>query len=255
MISLPLTDQLKRLRLSGILDTFDVRLAQARENALCHDEWLSLILQDEIARRESQVLAERLKKAKFEQEKTFETFDRHRYTPQVQSTIQDLMTGRYLNDHGHIFVVGPTGTGKSHLAQALGHQACRQGKRVRFIRASVFLREMQTSRADHSWERALKRFTQPELLILDDFGLSTLTFSQAEDVYELIAERHLTSSLITSNRKIDALVDLFPDTAMGNAVMDRLGSKSYHLILEGDSYRRYFNPKTQGQKQEEKIMS
>jgi DNA replication protein DnaC len=87
---------------------------------------------------------------------------------------------------------------------------------------------MQASRADQSWERTLKRFTQPELLILDDFGLSTLTFSQAEDIYELIAERHLTSSFIlTSNRKIEALVDLFPDIAMGNAVMDRLGSHSH----------------------------
>jgi DNA replication protein DnaC len=139
MISLPLTDQLKRLRLSGVLETFDVRLAQARENALCHSEWLSLILQDEILRRDHQALAERLKKAKFEQEKTFETFDLQRYPLKVQSVIRDLRAGQYLYHHGHILIVGPTGTGKSHLAQALGHQACRQGLRVRFIRGLCVL--------------------------------------------------------------------------------------------------------------------
>ena len=150
MISLALNDQLKRLRLSGVLETFDVRLAQARENALGHEEWLSLILQDEILRRDHQALSERLKKAKFEQEKTFETFDLQRYPLKVQSLIRDLMTGHYLQQQGHVLIVGPTGTGKSHLAQALGHQACRQGRRVRFIRASLFLREMHASRADHS---------------------------------------------------------------------------------------------------------
>ena len=101
----------------------------------------------------------------------------------------------------------------------------------------------------------MKRFTQPELLILDDFGLSTLTFSQAEDIYELIAERHLTASFIlTSNRKIEALVDLFPDTAMGNAVMDRLGSKSHQLVLEGESYRRRLASNKSELKQENNIM-
>ncbi|OJX13128.1 MAG: hypothetical protein BGO77_08550 [Caedibacter sp. 37-49] len=149
------------------------------------------------------------------------------------------MTRHYLQESRHILIVGPTGTGKTHLAQALGHQACRQGKRVRFIRAATLLRELNASRADHTWERALNRFVAPELLIIDDFGLSALSFSQAEDIYELIAQRHLKSSFIfTSNRKIEAWVELFPDPAMGNAALDRVVSQSYHVILEGDSYRR-----------------
>lgn len=243
MIPLPLIDQLKKLRLSGILDTFENRLTQARETALSHTEWLSLLFQDEIQRREGQAALERFKRAQFEQEKTFEGYELARYPLAIQQLIRDLMSCHYLTEHQHILIVGPTGTGKSHLAQALGHQACRQGKSVRFIRAAVLLRQTLASRADQTWERVLKRFIAPDLLIIDDFGLSPLSFVQAEDFYELIAQRHLKSSLIlTSNRKIEAWVDLFPDPAMGNAAVDRLANQAHHILLEGESYRRQMRP-------------
>ena len=251
MTSLPLNEQLKKLRLSGLLETFEARLTSARENGLSHCEWLSLLLQDEIQRREAQALEERLKKARFEQPKTFEEYELNRYPLTLQHLIRDLMGGLYLKEHQHILSVGPTGTGKTHLAQALGHQACRQGKTVRFVRASVLLREMHASRADHSWEKTLKKLVAPDLLIIDDFGLSVLSLSQAEDLYELVAERHLKSSfIITSNRKVEAWVDLFPDPAMGNAVVDRLTNQSFHAILEGESYRRKTRPKLTNTKNE-----
>jgi DNA replication protein DnaC len=239
-----LNEQLKRLRLSGVLDTFEVRLTQARENALSHTEWLALLLQDEIQRREGQTLVERFKRAKFEQEKTFEGYEMGRYPLPVQHLIHDLMAGHYLKENQHILIVGPTGTGKTHLAQALGHQACRQGNQVRFIRAAVLLRELYASRADQTWNKAIKKFISPELLIIDDFGLSTLSFTQAEDLYKLITQRHLNSSIIlTSNRKVEAWVELFPDPTMGNAVVDRISNQSYHIVLEGESYRRKMSPK------------
>jgi len=262
MTTLSISDQLKKLRFPGILETFDVRLAQARENALSHVEWLGLLLQDEIQRRESQALIERVKRAKFEQEKTFEEFEFPRYPLKTQQLIRDLMAGHYVQEKRHILIVGPTGTGKTHLAQALGHQACRQGRKVRFIRAATLLREMNASKADNTWERALKRFIAPELLIIDDFGLSALSFSQAEDIYELIAERHLKSNFIlTSNRKIEALGSLFHDAAMGNAALDRIVSQSYHVILEGESYRRSGQKKNsassihQQEKEENKLVT
>jgi DNA replication protein DnaC len=256
MAAYPLNESLKRLRLSGILENYEVRLSQARENALSHNEWFELLLQDEIQRRDNTAFVERIKKAKFEQEKTLESFDMARYPLKVQQLIHDLAVGHYLQEKRGVLIVGPTGTGKSHLAQALGHQACRQGKRVRFIRAAQLFRDMHASRADHSWERALKRFTTSDLLIIDDFGLATLTFSQAEDLYEIIAQKHQQSSLIfTSNRKLEAWIELFPDAAMGNAALDRLVSQSHVLILEGESYRRHLAAKIAPLKKEENSMT
>jgi DNA replication protein DnaC len=252
-MNLPLTEQLKKLRLLGVAETFENRLSQARENALSHSEWLSLLLQDEIQRREAQGLAKRFNDAKFEEEKTFENFQFNRYPLKTQQLIRDLMTNNYLQEHQHLHIVGPTGTGKTHLGQAFGHNACRQGKKVRFIRAAVLLREIHASRADRTWEKTLQKFIAFDLLIIDDFGLSGFTLEQAEDLYELIAERHLKSSFIlTSNRKVEAWVNLFPDPAMGNAAIDRLANKGHHLVLEGESYRRHSRNHLSPEEQEEK---
>jgi DNA replication protein DnaC len=249
MITNLLTDKLKKLRLTGILESYDVRLTQARENALSHNEWLELILQDEIQRREANALESRIKQARFDGNKTFESFTMTHYPSNVEHLIRDLMTGQYLMDKKHIAIVGPTGTGKTHLAQSLGHNACRQGKTVRFTRAAQFLREMKASRADKTWDKILKRFTSPDLLILDDFGLSTLSFEEAEDMYELIVARDQKSSIVfTSNRKIEVFAKLFPDEAMGHAATDRILGQSYQLILDGESYRqKRMHNHTQGQ--------
>lgn len=257
MTSCSLEGQLKRLRLSGILETFDNRLSQARETGLSHKEWLTLILQDEIQRREAIGLTKRFRRATFEQQKTFEEYKQDRYPMEVQHMIRDLRNGDYLEEKRHVLIAGPTGSGKTHLAQALGHQGCRHGKRVKFIRSSVMFREMKASRADNTWEKSLRKLTMPDLLIIDDFGLSMLTHTQAEDIYEIVAERHLKASFIfTSNRKVEAWVNLFPDAAMGNAVVDRLVNQSYVIILEGDSYRRKIRLESEGHSsQEEKIMA
>ena len=243
---LSLEEQFKRLRLSGILETYQPRLEQARSHALTYEEWLGLILQDEIQRREAQTLAKRLTQAHFEQPKTFEEYDLTRYPVKVQQTIRSLMVGQYLEEHQHILIMGPTGTGKTHLAQALGHQACRQGKKVRFIRANVLFRELLASRADHTWEHQFKKFLSPSLLIIDDFGLKSFSSAQAEDIYELIAERHLKSSfIITSNRTVEGWLELFPDPVMGNAALDRISHHAHHLILDSDSYRKKSRPQVQ----------
>ncbi len=234
---------LKRLRLTGLLETYEQRLLQARESNLNHQEFLALILQDEIQRRDANCLINRLRRAKFDSHKTLEGLKLERYPKKQQQIIRELSCNNYLKEHQHIIIVGPTGTGKTHLAQALGHQACRQNYNVRFIRAQVLYRKLIASRADKTWEKEFKQFASAHLLIIDDFGLQTLTVTQAEDLYELIAEREFKGSfIITSNRKVEAWLDLFPDKVMANAALDRLANNAHHVVLTGESYRRKMGP-------------
>lgn len=144
--------------------------------------------------------------------------------------------------------MGTTGAGKTHLAQGLGHHACRQGKSVLFTRASLLFRSLMAARADNTWSKLFKRLMQPDLLIIDDFGLRVMTQLEAEDIYELIAERHLKGSIIvTSNRSVEGWLGLFPDPVMANASMDRLAHQAHHIALDTEeSFRKKMRPTLNG---------
>jgi len=195
--------QLKILRLRGLMESLDLRLKQAQEEELGHLTFLQLMLQDEIERREVRKLAQRLSRASFEEEKTLEGFD-YSFNPKIKrSLVKNLATCIFIDKKEHILIYGPAGVGKTHLAEALGHEACRRGYEVLFVKSVKMLRSLMAARADHSWEKRIKRFLRPNLLIIDDFGLTALTPTQAEDFYEIVTERHLKSSIIiTSNRPL-----------------------------------------------------
>lgn len=230
---------LSALKLLGMSETIENRIEQARESDWSIQECLLILLQDECQYRQAKGLARRIRDAKFEEEKVFENLDLKRYSEKIRKSIRDLKSGGYLKQHQHVILLGLTGTGKTHLAQALGHEACRNGYSVCFIRASRLFRAFKASRADHRWERTLQRFSKYDLLIIDDFGLSALDSIQTEDLYELIAERCLKKSMVfTSNRKVESWVDLFSDPVMGNAALDRVSSGAHHVLLDGPSSRR-----------------
>lgn len=244
MINNHLREQLKRLRLAGILETLQMRFEQAQQSGMPHHEFFQVVLQDEIQRRDAANILKRLQSANFEEQKDFQNLQLDHYTQKTQKLIRELQNNIYLQKKQHVILMGPTGTGKTHLAQALGNLACRHDHSVRFIRANAFLREMHASRADQSWEKKIKKFTSPDLLILDDFGLKTLTSEEADDIYELIAERSNQGSfIITSNRTVDAWLKLFPDPVMANAALDRLANNAHQIILEGESFRKKNRPK------------
>jgi DNA replication protein DnaC len=239
-----IAQQLKTLRLGGFLESLDLRLTQAREEEFDHLTFLQVMVQDEIERREAKKLAQRLSRASFEQQKTLEGFD-FSFNPTIKrSLVSNLATCIFIEKKEHVLIYGPAGVGKTHLAQALGHEACRRGYEVLFVKSVKMLRSLHAARADYSWEKRIKRFLRPDLLIIDDFGLTALTPTQAEDFYEIVTERHLNSSMIiTSNRTPEDWIPLFPDPVMANSALDRVAHHAHHILLEGgESYRKKLRP-------------
>ena len=244
MIDHHLTEQLRKLKLGGFTESLELRLTQAKSEDLPYVAFLSLVVQDEIERREAKKLAQRIRQASFEEDKTLEGFD-FAFNPRIRrSAVTDLATCIFIEKKEHVLVYGLPGVGKTHLAQALGHEACRRGYTTLFVKSAKMLRGLFAARADNSWERQLKKYTRPDLLIIDDFGLTALTSIQAEDFYEVVTERHLRSSiLITSNRPPQDWVALFPDPVMANSALDRLSHHAHHIMVdEGDTYRRKLSP-------------
>lgn len=244
MDSQQLTKLAKELKLFGLADTLDARVSQARDDHLSYEELLQLLFQDEQQDRQRKHLAKTIKQAQFEEVKSFDNFDLNQYGKDTVQMIRHMMTGQFIKDKNHIVIMGPVGTGKTHLAQAIGLMACQLRKKVKFVRASDLLQQFYRSRADETWDKLHRYYAKFDVLILDDFGLKSLTAEQSEDLYDLIANMHIHSSLVfTTNRKIESWIELFHDPVMANAAMDRIINKAIRVVLDGDSYRKNFTPK------------
>jgi DNA replication protein DnaC len=233
-----LSPMLKQLRLSGILDSLEVRNHQAIEDKLAYTEFLALLLQDETARRTNKKLSQRLRKAGFQSNKTLEAFD-FTFNPIIdKKLIMDLATGQFMSEKVPVLIAGPCGTGKSHLAQAIGHCAVRIEKDVIFTTQAKMLGQLHAAKATHLYDRKLKTFAKVDLLIIDDFGLKPLQSPQDEDLHAVVAERYeKCSTIVTSNLDFDEWGDAFPNKILGAATLDRLRHGAYRVVLNGKSYR------------------
>ena len=233
-----LTPVLKQLRLSGILDSLDTRNREAIQHKLSYPEFLALIIQDEAGRREQKKYGLRLRRAGFRGDKTLESFD-FDFNPGInQQLITELASCRFIDEKVAVLIAGPCGTGKSHIAQAIGHCAVRKAYDVLFTTQSQLLGQIHAARATGNIERKMQTLIRVPLLVIDDFGLKPLKPGQDEDFHDLIAERYeRTATLITSNLDFSEWGQAFPNKLLGASTLDRLRHAAYRLVLDGKSYR------------------
>ena len=240
-----LIPKLKALRLSGILETLDVRNRQAIDDKLSYVEFLERLLEDEVERRAQKQLLMRLRRASFTAEKTLEGFD-WAFNPTLnKQQIFDLATGQWIDRKEGVLIVGPSGVGKSHLAQALGQEACRRSYSVLFTTVIKMLAQINGGRADGTRDKRLANYLRPDLLVLDDFGLRQLRGHEPEDFYEVINERYERGSvLVTSNRDYQEWPAAFNDNPlMASAALDRLAHRAHLITIKGASYRAKERPR------------
>jgi DNA replication protein DnaC len=229
---------LKKLRLSGVLQTLDLRTREAVDQDLSHGEFLLRLCCDEVQRRESKQLDLRMRRANFESTKRIEDFE-WSFNPQIpKARIIDLATCNFIGRRENALLVGPTGVGKSHLAQAIGERACRLGHSVCYTSAHQMLAQLRAARADQSYDKRMLRYVSPDLLVIDDLGLRPLDGDEPIDLYELIRQRYERGSIvITSNRAVREWYPLFLDDLMASAAMDRLLHHAHVVIMDGHSFR------------------
>lgn len=233
-----LRPQLVRLKLSGVLESLEDRLKQAQKEKWGYSHFLKALFTDEIERRDYKTLCRRMVKSELHGEKTFETFD-FNFNPKIhKESILELAGCSFIKRNECVFFLGPSGVGKSHLAQGIGHEACRRGFDVLFRRTDLLLKWLHGGRGDGSYERRLKHINKIPLLILDDFGLVPYSEMQQSDLYQIICDRYeRTSTIITSNRDFNEWPSVFSNPLMASAAMDRLVYKASKFVIEGKSYR------------------
>jgi DNA replication protein DnaC len=242
-ISTDLRTVLRRLKLSRILDTLPERLAMARQQQMPHQDLLLLVLQDEATRRDSQAALFRAQKAQLDPTHQMESWDQTAKVTFDRQLLAELMTLRMLDSHHHVAIVGPVGVGKTFLAHAIGHAACRRGHSVLALRADHMLKTLKQARLLGSYEADLRRIIAVDLLILDDFGLDAMDAQESRDAYEIFTERHRSGSMIvTSNRGPDEWLPTFTDPVRAQSALDRFTNAAYDLVIEGESYRARQKP-------------
>jgi DNA replication protein DnaC len=233
-----LVTALKKLRLSGLLQTLEVRLHEAAANRLTHAEFLELIVQDEMLVRADRTVQRRLKAAAFRELKTLDDFD-WSFNPSIHKKhVFDLATGRFIREGRDVLLLGPPGVGKSHIVQALGHQVVRLGFTVLYRSIFDVVRDFLHDEALSAEDKVLAKYLKPDLLIIDDMGMKHLPKRSGEYLFEIILRRYETrSTIMTSNRPLEDWGKLVGDIPAASAILDRFLHHAEIVTITGKSYR------------------
>jgi len=238
VVSPDLTVTLRRLKLSGLLHTMPERLTLARGQTMAYQDFLILLLSDEVSRRDGQAASLRAQRAHLDPAMQLEAWDPSAKVSFDKMLLNELASLRFLEAHAHVAIVGPVGVGKTFLAHALGHVACRRGFSVLALRSDAMLKTLRHARLDNSYEAELRKLIAVDLLIVDDFGLDAMDAQESRDAYEIFTERHRAGSMVvTSNRGPDEWLATFADQIRAQSAVDRFTGNAYDFVIEGESYR------------------
>jgi len=255
-----LATTLKTLRLSGMTQSLDVRLQEASGNHLRHAEFLELILQDELLVRQERLIERRVKAAAFRDIKTLDEFD-FSFNPSIpRKQIYELATCRFVHQGRDVLLLGPPGVGKSHLVQAVGYQAIKNGLTVRYRSIFDVVRDFLHDEAFAGQDKVMDKYLKPDLLIIDDMGIKQLPKRSGEYFFEVILRRYETrSTMMTSNRPLEDWGKLIGDVPSATAILDRFLHHAEIITITGRSYRlkdraataetEKTNPKNAGKKE------
>ena len=246
MLNHPTLDQLKAMRLTGMAQAFEEQLHDSNVDALSFDDRLAFLVEREHTLRSNRQLANRLRRAKLKLQATLEDLDFHARRGLDKTRIRELANSRFIKDHLNVLITGPTGVGKTYLACAIAHSACRNGFTARYLRLPRLLHDIGIARGDGSYPRFLTQLAKTDLIILDDWGLAPLNAEQRRDLLDILDDRHATrSTAVTSQLPVKQWHDIIGEPTLADAILDRLVHNAYTLNLKGESMRKKHNNLTQ----------
>jgi len=233
-----LQSALRRLRLSGLGRSLQIRLEEAARTGLTHGEFLELILEDELATRNERQIQRRTKAAGFRDLKTLDQFD-FSFNPSInKQQVYELATGRFIRESKDVLWLGPPGVGKSFLVQALGYQAIKSGFLVYYHSVFDVVRDLMQDEAFGGQDKLMSRYLKPDLVIIDDMGMKQLPSKSGEFLFEVIMRRYeRKSTMMTSNRPLEDWGKLIGDVPAASAILDRLLHHAEVIEITGESYR------------------
>jgi DNA replication protein DnaC len=234
---------MRRLKLGRLLDTLPERLALARQHDLTHTQFLEQLFSDEVQRRDSDSAGLRARAAKLDPSMMLEAWDDTAAVTYDRAVWSELVSMRFVDQARNAFILGPVGVGKTFLATALGHIACRRRIGVHFERADRLHKRLKAARLDASYDAEMRKLIGVDLLLVDDFALQPLDATETADIYEICVERHhQAATVLTSNRDPSEWLAVMADPLLAQSAVDRLQSAAWELVIEGESYRQREKP-------------
>jgi DNA replication protein DnaC len=239
MLTHPLLEKLQTLRFRGMLNALEEQMQMPDIGSLTFEDRLGLLIDREMTERDNRKLTARLKNAKLRQNASLEDVDLRHPRGLDKTLFMQLGQCRWLKEHHNVLIIGPTGVGKTYLACALAHKACREGYSALYFRLPRLLHDLGIAKGDGRYDKLLKSMARADLLVLDDWGLEAFSKEQQHDLLEILEDRHeRRSTLVTSQLPVKHWHDILGDPTLADAILDRLVHNAYKIELKGDSMRK-----------------